>query len=223
MEFVVLGWPDDGPTLRLDYRRFAYAGKFVMSNTGKAVALDRWDTMPTQSREYDSNVVAAVAFNEDRTDETTLWLRYVSVRADRRGESLGPRLCAFVVDAARSERYETLRIAVNNPFAYAALYKVGFAWTGETTGLAELVLERPADAPAPRTRERYQSGLERYRDRELSDEERTFVDANEGSGPPELLSVLYAVDADAGSDDDAGGGVDGDAEDGADAGTDTGR
>ena len=40
MEYVVLGWPSDGPTLRLDYRQFAYAGKFVMSNTGKAVAYE---------------------------------------------------------------------------------------------------------------------------------------------------------------------------------------
>ena len=37
MEVVVIGWPPNGPTLRLDYRRFSYAGKFVMSNTGKAV------------------------------------------------------------------------------------------------------------------------------------------------------------------------------------------
>ena len=37
MEYVLLGWPPDGPTLRLDHRRFAYAGKFVMSTTGKAV------------------------------------------------------------------------------------------------------------------------------------------------------------------------------------------
>ncbi|MUV90296.1 GNAT family N-acetyltransferase, partial [Halapricum sp. CBA1109] len=38
MEYALLGWADDGPTLRLDHERFAYAGKFVMSATGKAVA-----------------------------------------------------------------------------------------------------------------------------------------------------------------------------------------
>jgi len=37
MEFVVLGWPDDEPRLRLDYRRFAYAGKFVTGRLGIAV------------------------------------------------------------------------------------------------------------------------------------------------------------------------------------------
>ena len=39
MRFELVGWPADGPKLALDYRAFSYAGKFVMSNTGKAVAL----------------------------------------------------------------------------------------------------------------------------------------------------------------------------------------
>ena len=86
----MLGWPPDGPTLRLDYRRFSYAGKFVMSNTGKAVVRDPGET---SDREYDDAVLAAVAFNDDRTDSSTLWLRYVTVRNDRRGEGLGPQLC----------------------------------------------------------------------------------------------------------------------------------
>ena len=38
MEFEILGDEADGPTLELDYREFAYAGKFVMSSTGKSVA-----------------------------------------------------------------------------------------------------------------------------------------------------------------------------------------
>jgi len=41
-----------------------------------------------------------------------------------------------------------VKIAVNNSFAYAALYKCGFAYTGENTGIAELVLERSAGEPA---------------------------------------------------------------------------
>ena len=40
MEFALLGWPEDGHSLRLDYREFAYAGKFVMTSTGKAVVGD---------------------------------------------------------------------------------------------------------------------------------------------------------------------------------------
>ena len=214
MEFVVLGWADDGPTLRLDYRRFAYAGKFVMSNTGKAVVVDRWDGMSVPSEEYASKVLAAAAFNADRTDASTLWIRYVTVRADRKENGLGPRLCAFVVDAARGAGYRRLRIAVNNPFAYEALYKAGFAWTGETTGLAELVLERPADAPATRTRETYQSGLDRYRDRNAGEPEASFLSARWDADPPELLdgvgdasvrSATAAADASTATDaDDAG-------------------
>jgi hypothetical protein len=199
MEFVVLGWPDDGPTLRLDYRRFAYAGKFVMSNTGKAVVVDRWDAMSAPSDEYASDVVAAAAFNADRTDGSTLWIRYVTVRADRKQRGLGPRLCAFVADAARGAGYDALKIAVNNPFAYEALHKAGFAWTEETTGLAELVLERPADAPATRTRETYQAGLNRYRDRDLDDSEAAFLSGRWDADPPALLEGV-APEADGAAD-----------------------
>jgi GNAT superfamily N-acetyltransferase len=170
MEADLIGWPPDGPTLRLDHERFSYAGKFVMSNTGKAVV-----------REGD-DVVAAAAFNEDRTDETTLWIRYITTRADRRGEGVGPRLADFVAERARERGYERVRIAVNNPFAYEALYKAGFGFTGETTGIAELVLERPGD----RSRDRYREGVAEFRGREiLSDAERSFVE--DAETPPETL------------------------------------
>jgi len=179
MEFAFLGWPDDGPTLRLDYRTFAYAGKFVMSNTGKAVARDPdADT----GGEF-TDVLGAVAFNGDRTDPTTAWLRYVTVREDRKGEEIGPRLCSFAVGRLL-ERFERVSIAVNNPFAYEALYKVGFGFTGEETGIAELVLAHPPDL---RTQEKYQSGLERYRERELSGEEEAFLDARISTDPPDAV------------------------------------
>jgi GNAT superfamily N-acetyltransferase len=184
MESVLLGWPPEGPTLRLDYERFSYAGKFVMSNTGKAVVRDPAAT--DGESDFDDDVLAAVAFNADRTDPDTLWLRYVTVRRDRRGEGLGPRLCRFLADRATARGYDRLRIAVNNPFAYQALYRSGFAYTGEETGLAELVLERPADAPvADRSRRRYQAGLDRFRDRELSPPERAFLDRTRGTAPPD--------------------------------------
>ncbi|WP_178916878.1 GNAT family N-acetyltransferase [Natronomonas gomsonensis] len=176
----LLGWPADGPTLRLDYRRFSYAGKFVMSNTGKAVVRAGEGT----DGEFDDSVVAAVAFNADRTDPETLWIRYVTVREDRRGEGLGPRLCRFVVEQAADRGYERVRIAVNNPFAYEALYRAGFSFTGEETGIAELVLERPADAPAERSTARYQEGIDRYRQRDLSEDERAFLERKRGEEPP---------------------------------------
>ncbi|WP_226041264.1 GNAT family N-acetyltransferase [Natrinema sp. DC36] len=180
MEYELLGWPPDGPTLRLDHERFSYAGKFVMTNTGKAVA-----------RAPDGRIVAAVAFNEDRTDADTLWLRYVTVDRELRGEGIGPRLCRLVRDRAVERGYDRLRIAVNNPYAYEALYRTGFAYTGETTGIAELILEYPGPNSDPDAdadwdeRERYQAGLEEFRERDLSDEEEAFLESREGSGPPE--------------------------------------
>jgi len=133
VEYELLGWPPDGPKLRLDHERFSYAGKFVMTNTGKAVA-----------RAPNGRIVAAVAFNEDRTDADTLWLRYVTVDRELRGEGIGPRLCGLVRDRAVERGYDRLQIAVNNPFAYEALYRTGFSYTGETTGIAELILEYSA-------------------------------------------------------------------------------
>lgn len=175
LEFDVLGWPPDGPKLRLDYRRFSYAGKFVMTNTGKAVA------------RADGKLIGAVAFNEDRTDGDTLWLRYVTVDRAYRGEGVGPRLCRFVRDRALEAGYDRLQIAVNNPFAYEALYRAGFSYTGETTGIAELLLEYPGKNGDERTaRRRYQAGLSEFRDRELSAEEESFLDSKRATAPPTL-------------------------------------
>jgi GNAT superfamily N-acetyltransferase len=208
VNYRVLGWPSDGPRLRLDYRVFAYAGKFVMSTTGKAVVTDP-DAEPTdwpeeakepagEDREYTTlaePIVAAVAFNEDRTDETALWIRYVTVRTDRRGEGLGGRLAAFLTDCAAERGYETVRIAVNNPFSYQALYKAGFEYTARETGLAEVVLERPAATVAPCDPQRYRAGLERFAEREdLDPAERSFLDERLDGYPPELLDWTASED-----------------------------
>ncbi|MFB6123536.1 MAG: GNAT family N-acetyltransferase [Haloferacaceae archaeon] len=221
--FRVLGWPPDGPKLRLDYRRFRYAGKFVMSNTGKAVAYDADATSAEAVAAADTAesdvgvdadaadgeasaddvdganaddgsgasadafdpVLAAVAFNEDRTDPGAWWLRYITVRDDLRGDGLGARLAAFAAARLESRGASRVRIAVNNPFAYQALYKAGFGFTGEETGLAELVLERPW----PRDAETYRAGLDRYRARDLSDAEASFLDSKAGASPPARLDA----------------------------------
>lgn len=197
MDPVLLGWPSEGPTLRLDHRRFGYAGKFVMSNTGKAVVYapadggtdrpDRSDTAAGDTDEpFDDDVLAAAAFNADRTDADRLWIRYVTVRDDRRGEGLGPTLCVFLAERATERGFETLSIAVNNPFAYEALYRAGFAFSGDETGLAELVLARPAAEPArDRSTKTYQDGLDRYRERDLSAAEASFLDGKCGAAPPD--------------------------------------
>ena len=214
MEFALLGWAEAEPTLRLDYRRFSYAGKFVTGGTGVAVIrgdaagsatgdsstdAERDDTdslasLPDGVAESDfaDDILAAVAFNPDRTEPSTLKIRYLTVRDDLRGDGrqLGPRLVVFLTQQAADD-YNRLQIGVNNVFSYHALYKAGFAYTGRETGLAELVLERPAVAVADRSRARYQRGLDVFRQREgLSNAETEFLASHVDSGPPELVSAV---------------------------------
>jgi len=172
MEFALLGWPEDDHPLRLDHRQFAYAGKFVMTSTGKAVV-------------GDDGVVAAAAFDADRTDSDTLCVRYVTVRRDRRGEGVGPRLLRFVRERADERGYDRLTIGVNNPFSYQAAYRAGFCFTGTETGIAELTLEWPGD----RSPERYRAGLAVFRERDLADEEEAFLDEKLDSEPPPVVAV----------------------------------
>ncbi len=167
MEFVVKGDASGGPKLTLDHEQFSYAGKFVMTNTGKVVARE------------EGEVVAAVSFNRDRSDETCVWLRYITVREDRRGDDVGAEL-AHVTASRLLNTFDRVRIAVNNPFAYEALYKAGFGYTGEQTGIAELVLERPID----RSREMYLDGYNAFDERELSPEEQSFIATKTDGTPP---------------------------------------
>lgn len=132
MEFVFLGWPADGPQLRLDYRVFPYAGKFVMTTTGKTIA-----------REGEL-VCGAVCFNEDRTTPDRSWIRYVTVRRGRRGERVGPRLVSATTKHLHEAGYSAVAIAVNNPYAYVAMHRAGFGFSGDTTGIAEVVLTTAA-------------------------------------------------------------------------------
>ncbi len=172
MEYLVVGWPADGPTLRLDHTEFRYAGKFVMSSTGKAIA-----------REED--IVGAVAFDPDRSNEDRLRVRYITVRDDRRGEGIGPRLLRFTAERARSRDFRQVEIAVNNPFAYEAAYRAGFVFTGEETGIAELRCEYHPGAD--RSTQRYQTGLDVYRRRDLTAKEEAFLAARDT--PPSVVDI----------------------------------
>ena len=196
VELAVLGGPDGGPSLDLDHERFAYAGKFVASATGKAVAreVDATDDPGDPGGPGDGDVVAAASFDFDRTDPSVVRIRYVTVRRDRRGEGLGARLLDFLAEyalgGAGSISGPTLAdvsavvIAVNNPFAYEAAYRAGFGYTGERTGLAELVLARPGD----RSTAAYRRGLSAFRERDDLDEAaRAFLDEREEAAPPRPL------------------------------------
>jgi GNAT superfamily N-acetyltransferase len=207
MEYAFVGGPGSGATLRLDYRAFAYAGKFVVGAPGKAVlrtpdgspAVPEWEPdepLPStvEAGAFDDDVIAAISFSPDRTDPACCRLRYVTVHVARRGEGLGPRLVDRTVERLAADGYDRVRIAVNNPFAYAALCKCGFAYTGERTGLAELELERPAAEPASESdvdgdgesakSDRYRTGLRAFRedDRELDPRERRFIANRLGEG-----------------------------------------
>lgn len=178
MEFAVLGWPPDGPTLSLDHERFGYAGKFVMSDTGKAVTRAPGD-------HGEPTILAAVAFSPDRTDPDRLRLRYVTVRRDRRGEAIGSRLLRFTASRARERDY-AVDIAVNNPFAFEAASRAGFRFTGEETGIAE---RRMRYAPTERDPDSYQEGFASFRSQELPSEAAEFVADRLGTAPPELVAI----------------------------------
>ena len=197
MEFALVGASGSGATLRLDYRTFAYAGKFVLGTPGKAVlrtpdgspAVPEWEpdeplAPAVDESALDDDVVAAVSFSPDRTDPNCCRIRYVTVHVARRGEGLGPRLIDRTVERLARAGYDRVKIAVNNPFAYAALYKSGFAYTGDQTGIAELELARPANAPADEDPERYRAGLRAFRedDRDLDPIESRFISERLGGG-----------------------------------------
>jgi GNAT superfamily N-acetyltransferase len=174
MEFEILGDEPDGPTLELDYREFAYAGKFVMSSTGKSVA------------RADGDIVGAVAFSEDHSDPGAVRLRYVTVREDRRGEGVGARLLRFTA-AALADRYDRVLIAVNNPIAYQSCYRAGFAFTGEETGIAELLLAY--DPEGGRSAETYRTGLQTFETRDLPEKQRAVVADHSDGEPPPVVDV----------------------------------
>jgi len=217
MEFALLGWAEADPTVRLDYRRFSYAGKFVTGGTGVAVIrggndgsatatgdnsidgksddTDSLASLPdgVEADDFADGILAAIAFSPDRTDRSTLKIRYLTVRDDCRGDGqqLGPQLVAFLTSKAATAGYDRIAIAVNNVFSYHALYKAGFTYTDRETGLAELVLARPIGEPAVASQSGYQRGLNVFREREgLSAAETEFLGDHSDAVPPRLLPAL---------------------------------
>lgn len=164
---------DEGPesTLSLDHEQFAYAGKFVMPGP-KALAREQ------------ETIVGAVAFSEDYASDTAVRLRYVTVREDRRGEGVGPRLLRFTASRL-TETYDEVLIAANNPIAYQACYRAGFAFTGEETGIAEVLLRyQPDERPTAA----YQAGLDVFRTRDLPESHQSILDRHADGEPPSLVA-----------------------------------
>lgn len=184
MEFRLLGWPADSPRLDLDHERFAYAGNFGTGRTGIAVTLDDGFHLPGDLKNPPSDsVLAAASFDEDRAAKDALRIRYVTVREDRRGEGIGPAVLAFVVQLSHERGYDRVRIGVNNPIAYQACYRAGFAFTGEESGMGELVLEAPVEGG--RSPEQYRDGLRRFTDRDLPEAQRAVLERHLDGEPPE--------------------------------------
>ena len=73
MEYAFLGGPGSGATLRLDYRAFAYAGKFVVGAPGKAVlrtpdgspAVPEWEPDEPLPPTVESSEFAGEVFDVD--------------------------------------------------------------------------------------------------------------------------------------------------------------
>jgi len=190
VNFELLGHPPDAPTLRLDHERFAYAGKFVLSSTGKAVARDPGESPAgpdgqTTGGSATGGLVGATSFSEDYDDPDRTRIRYVTVREDRRGEGIGPRLLRFTADTVGGQ-FESVAIAVNNPIAYQAAYRAGFVWTRRETGMAELLLSHD---PGAATVDRYRAGFERFAERDLPDPHQAVVDRHAEGGPPPVVDV----------------------------------
>lgn len=170
MEFEFLGMPEAGPTLELDHERFAYAGNFRTAATGKTVARET------------GTLLGAVAFNRDRTDDSTMRLRYVTVRDDRRDEGIGSTLLQYTAEELLDRDVADIAIAVNNPIAFQACYRAGFVFTGEERGMHELLCHyRPA---ATRDGTLYRAGLEHFRAQSLPEDQHSFVTEQLATGVP---------------------------------------
>ena len=143
IKFSIEGDIEGGPPIFLHGDKFSYAGKFITKDAGKILA------------RIDEEVVGAISFNKDRNDEDIGWIRYMVVEKDHRGEGIGPELITYAIGVLR-ENVGLIKVATNNIFAYRALYKSGFAYTGKTTGIAELVLEYPKN----QTMQKYIEGVE---------------------------------------------------------------
>ncbi len=141
--------------LMLDHEEFSYAGKFRLP-TKKVVA-----------RECDGDIVAVLSYDEERGSDAAR-IRYLSVRDDRQQEGVAAELVERASDRLLDD-YPAVRISVNNPYAYEAVHRAGFGYSGDTGPRDEVVMGRPSDDP------RYEEGLRKLLEADLPEEQRRYV------------------------------------------------
>lgn len=177
--YEFLGWPDDDPTIDISHERFAYAGKFILPDTGKAIV--------RSSQLGSHSIKGAVAFNDDRGVPDAARVRYITVSESARGRRLGPKLALFIQDQIIGQQYSLVRIAVNNPIAYEAMYRAGFYYTGETRQLNEVVLSTSAS----RSTSKYKTGLQTFDKDDLPDRQAKLIDRGMDRGPPKRIQYSF--------------------------------
>lgn len=155
-----MGYPGEDVSIDLSHEDFSYAGKFGVGDTGKSVARE------------DGEILGVVAFDRDRTDGDVMKIRCIEVKAGRRGEGIGSKLARFTTSRLLGEGVDRVEIAVNNPYSFHAMYKAGFRYTGNRSGLREFVMSYPGYDTAG-----YGEGMQEFLEiDDISEEERDFVE-----------------------------------------------
>ncbi len=152
--------PGEDDVLTVSHETFPFAGKFGRRATGTAIGL-RGD-----------EIVAALSFSPDRTDETCCRIRFLAVRRDRQREGLATTLVREFTAWALSEGYETVRISIDSPFAAVAVARAGFVFTGDTAPRGEVVFRYPGNGELT-----LEAALRCLLERPLSVEQEHFIRA----------------------------------------------
>ncbi len=145
--------------LLLDHESFSYAGKYRLP-TNKVVA-----------RDCEGDVVAALSYDEDRVDEAAR-IRYLSVRDDHQQEGVAQGLVEYAAERLLEE-YDAVKISVNNPYAYEAVHRAGFRYTGGGGPQNEVVLQRPLETAEE---DGYAKGLRRLLEADLPEEQSRYIE-----------------------------------------------
>lgn len=158
--FSISSLSGESDDLELPHQQFPFAGKFGRRQTGTAILSE------------EGELVGAIAFSPDRTDETTCRIRYLAVRRDRQQEGIATDLVATFTDWAVDGEFERVCIAADTPYAAVAVARAGFAYTGEVAPRGEVVFCYPGDGDT-----HLESALSRLLERSLPTAQERFIRA----------------------------------------------